>query len=148
MAKRRADGDGSITWDASVQLWVGRLPRDDRGRRAKVSAKTKAEARAKLQQRLRERELGLSTDAGRTTVKQFLEAWIREIVEPGDLASMTTGLRADRPPSPRPRLGRIKLAKLTPMHIQRFIKDELAAGRDAERCSCPTRCCGSRSDRP
>ena len=67
MAKRRADGNGSITWDASVQLWVGRLPRDDRGRRAKVSAKTKAEARAKLQQRLRERELRLSTDAGRTT---------------------------------------------------------------------------------
>ena len=47
MAKRRGDGDGSITWDASVQLWVGRLPRDERGRRAKVSAKTKAEARAK-----------------------------------------------------------------------------------------------------
>ena len=47
-----------------------------------------------------------------------------------------------------PGLGRIKLAKLTPMHVQRFINDELAAGRDAERCSCPTRCCGSRSDRP
>jgi hypothetical protein len=37
-----------------------------------------------LQQRLRERELGLSTDAGRATVQQFLDAWIREIVEPGD----------------------------------------------------------------
>jgi hypothetical protein len=89
MAKRRTDGDGSITWDASVQLWVGRLPRDERGRRAKVSAKTKAEVRAKLRQRLRERELGLSTDAGRATVQQFLDAWIREVVEPGDLASKT-----------------------------------------------------------
>ena len=130
MAKRRTDGDGSITWDASVQLWIGRLPRDERGRRAKVSAKTEAEARAKLQQRLRERELGLSTDAGRTTVQQFLDAWIREIVEPGDLASKTKqGYELTVRRHLVPGLGRIRLAKLTPMNVQRFINDELAAGK-------------------
>ena len=89
MAKRRAHGEGSITWDDDAQRWVGRLPRDERGRRAKVKGKTPAEVRAKLKKRLQEREQGLSTNAGNMTVRQFLEAWIRDVIEPGDLEGKT-----------------------------------------------------------
>lgn len=89
MAKRRANGEGSITWDADAERWVGRLPRDERGRRAKVKGRTEAEVRRKLNERLREREQGLTTTAGNMTVGQFLEAWIRDTIEPGDLAGKT-----------------------------------------------------------
>jgi hypothetical protein len=68
MGKRRADGEGSITWDASVGRWVARLPRDERGRREKVTGKTKKDALDKLRRRLREREQGLSATAGQMTV--------------------------------------------------------------------------------
>ena len=75
MAKRRTDGDGSITWDASVQLWVGRLPRDERGGPS-CSSGCASGTRAVDRCRTRHRQ-------------QFLDAWIREIVEAGDLASKT-----------------------------------------------------------
>jgi integrase len=45
--------------------------------------------RAKLKKRLQEREQGLSTNAGNMTVRQFLEAWIRDVIEPGDLEGKT-----------------------------------------------------------
>lgn len=57
-------------------------------------------------------------------------AWIREIVEPGDLASKTKqGYERTVRRHLVPGLGRIKLAKLTPMHVQRFINDELESGK-------------------
>lgn len=130
MSKRRAGGDGSITWDADAERWVGRLPRDERGRRAKVKGRTKAEVRQKLNKRLREREEGLTTTAGNMTVRQFLEAWIRDTVEPGDLAGKTKQsyeltVRKHLVPG----LGRVRLARLTPMHVQRFVNTELEAGK-------------------
>jgi integrase len=130
MAKRRASGEGSITWDADAERWVGRLPRDERGRRAKVKGRTEAEVRRKLNERLREREQGLTTTAGNMTVRQFLEAWIRDTIEPGDLAGKTKQsyeltVRKHLVPG----LGRVRLARLTPMHVQRFINDALEAGK-------------------
>jgi integrase len=64
------------------------------------------------------------------TVGQFLEAWIRDTVEPSDLAGKTKQsyeltVRKHLVPG----LGRIRLARLTPMHVQRFINTELEAGK-------------------
>jgi integrase len=96
-------------------------PRRTRGR-AKVTGRTQTEVRRKLTERLREREQGLSTTAGAMTVREFLESWIRDTVEPGDLAGKTkqgydVAVRRHLVPG----LGRIRLAQLTPMHVQRFI---------------------------
>jgi len=127
--KRRPNGEGSVTWDESVQLWVGRLPRDERGRRAKVSDKTEAGALRKLRKKLQEREQGLAVD-GRITVKAFLEQWLRDTVLPSGQADQT---KEKREIAVRvhlvPGLGRVQLAKLTPAHVQRWIGDELAAGK-------------------
>jgi hypothetical protein len=84
--RRRPNGEGSVTWDETAQRWVARLPRDERGRRAKISAKTKTEVVAKLRQRLREREAGLSSAAGRMTVRQYLEGWVRDLLPVMNLA--------------------------------------------------------------
>jgi len=128
--KRRGHGDGSITWDESVQLWVGRLPRDERGRRAKVSGKTRAEAQRNLRKKLQERDQGLAATAGRTTVRAYLEGWLRDTVMPSALAESTKqkheiAIRLHLVPG----LGRIKLAGLTPAQLQRWLREELAAGK-------------------
>jgi integrase len=63
-------------------------------------------------------------------VKAFLEQWIRDTIMVSDRAAAT---KAKHEIAVRvhlaPGLGRIQLAKLTPMRVQRFLRDELAAGK-------------------
>jgi integrase len=129
--ERRRAGEGSVTWDESVQRWIGRLPRDEHGRRPKVSGRTKREAERKLERKLAEAEQGI-VGAGRMTVGQFLEQWVRDTLMPSDRAKATKdkheiAVRVHLVPG----LGRVKLFKLTPMRVQRFLRDELAAGKGA-----------------
>lgn len=56
--RRRGYGEGSVTYDTNKGVWVGRMPRDERGRRAKVTGATAKEVQAKLRRRLLEREAG------------------------------------------------------------------------------------------
>lgn len=127
--ERRSHGEGSVSWDASVERWVGRLPRDELGRRAKVTGTTRRQVERKLERLLAEREQGI-TGAGRMTVKAFLEQWIRDTMMVSDRAAAT---KAKHEIAVRvhlvPGLGRIHLAKLTPMRVQRFVRDELAADK-------------------
>ena len=115
--ERRRAGEGSVTWDESVQRWIGRLPRDEQGRRPKVSGRTKREAERKLERKLAEAEQGI-IGAGRMTVGQFLEQWVRDTLMPSDRAKATKdkheiAVRVHLVPG----LGRVKLAKLTPMRV-------------------------------
>ncbi len=127
--ERRSHGEGSVTWDASVERWVGRLPRDEHGRRAKVTGTTRRQVERKLERLLVEREQGI-TGAGRMTIKAFLEQWICDTVMVSDRAPAT---KAKHEIAVRvhlvPGLGRVQLAKLTPMRVQRFLREELAAGK-------------------
>jgi hypothetical protein len=64
MPKRRARGDGGLHWDEQRQRWiasvtVGYSPAGKRIVR-KASGKTKTEAHAKLREKIREYEDGLS----------------------------------------------------------------------------------------
>jgi integrase len=131
-AKRRGHGEGSVTWDADAQRWVARLPRDERGRRLKVTGKTRAEAQRKLRQKLLEREQRLVVAARRTTVRAYLEGWVRDTVMPSGLAASTKqkheiAVRLHLVPG----LGRVQLAALTPAQVQRWMRDELEAGTGA-----------------
>jgi integrase len=63
------------------------------------------------------------------TVKQFLDAWVRDTLSVSGLDPRTIG-NYERAVRLRlvPALGKVKLAKLTPMHVQRFVGAQLAAG--------------------
>lgn len=93
-----------------------------------MSAATEAEAHRKLYDLQRERDAG-TLDAGRTTVGEYLNAWARDTLMLSDRATSTiakhdVAVRLHLVPA----LGRIKLAKLTPMHVQRCVRDKLDAG--------------------
>jgi integrase len=81
-----------------------------------------------LYDKLRERQQGL-VSAGRMTVKQYLESWVRDTLMVSDRAHSTkvkheVAVRLHLVPA----LGKIKLAKLTPMHVQQYKREKLAAG--------------------
>jgi hypothetical protein len=55
-SERRDSGHGSLFYDETKGRWIGQLPRDEFGRRPKVSGATESEAQGKLNDKLRERQ--------------------------------------------------------------------------------------------
>jgi len=127
---RRGYGEGSVAFDKDKDRWVGRMPRDERGRRAKVTGKTRDEVQRELRRRLREREEGLPQPDARMTVEAFLERWVRESLPlskraPRTIRSYQAAVRLHLVPA----LGRVRLARLSPAQVERFLSDELASGK-------------------
>lgn len=54
---RRGNGEGSIFFDPDRSRWVGKLPRDEYGRREKVIGATRRDVQSRLRTRIQEREL-------------------------------------------------------------------------------------------
>ena len=80
MTTRRNPGEGGLHWEESRQRWfatvyVGYAPNGKR-RKIKVSAWTKTEAKAKLQQLLRDRDDGHVLGAQTYTVRDAVESWL------------------------------------------------------------------------
>ena len=64
------------------------------------------------------------------TVGQFLEAWVRDTLsvsnrDPRTIEKHERAVRLHLVPA----LGRIRLARLTPMQVQRFVRDEVDADK-------------------
>jgi hypothetical protein len=77
---RRNPGEGGLHWEESRQRWfatvyVGYAPNGKR-RKIKVSARTKTQAKAKLQQLLRDRDDGHLLGAQTYTVGDAVESWL------------------------------------------------------------------------
>jgi len=80
VATRRNPGEGGLHWEESRQRWfatvyVGYSP-DGKRRKVKVSARTKTEAKAKLQQLLRDRDDGHVLRGQTYTVRDAVESWL------------------------------------------------------------------------
>ena len=130
MAARRGHGEGSVFYDEDRERWIGKLPRDDRGRREKVVGVTRREVQSRLRARLQEREQGLSTQRNTLTVQAFLESWAADTLPISDLAPRTVqSYQATVRLHLVPSLGRIRLAKLSPAHLQTFVKEAVTAGK-------------------
>ena len=119
MARRRGNGEGSITrrkdgrWEARYTAHTASGPK-----RRVFYGKTCKEVADELARALADRASGLVFDAGSITVGGYLDRWL----EDSDRGSVRTstyerhreivGLHI------RPALGRVKLSKLTPAHVQ------------------------------
>jgi integrase len=80
VATRRNQGEGGLHWEESRQRWfatvyVGYSPAGKR-RKVKISARTKTEAKAKLQQLLRDRNDGHVLGGQTYTVRDAVESWL------------------------------------------------------------------------
>ncbi len=121
---RRAQGEGSVyeqrpgVWAAVVDLgWI-----DGKRKRKYVYAKTEAEAIVKRDELRRQLQLGVNLAAPPRTVAAWLAEWLTDIkAHDGTRPSTLRRYREVINTHLIPGLGRVKLDKLTPRDVQRFV---------------------------
>jgi integrase len=130
MAKKRGNREGSIfqradgRWCAVVSLgW-----RNGHRHRKHFYGETRADVREQLTAALRAHQQGLPVDPERQTVGQFLNRWLTDCCEPSVRPSTLRSYRDTVRLHIAPVLGKLPLAKLSPQHVQAFIKSQLAVG--------------------
>lgn len=130
---RRGHGDGGLYLDAAKGLWIGTvdLGRDGAGRRrrAKVSGRTRAEARTKLEQLRRRVADGLPVGDQRSTVAVFLAAWLDRGLPPGAVSSNTVdNYRWAVDHHLVPALGAVRLRDLSAAQVELMLAGMADAG--------------------
>lgn len=129
MPKRRARGEGTLTYDEARKRWIYYLPPDESGKRQRVSGKTQAEVLAKAEQLKTKRAQGLDLDTKQPTVEQFGEVWLRDVVKRTRRDSTYDGYSQMLRLYINPALGAIRLHKLTAARVQTWVNALVDAGR-------------------
>lgn len=134
---KRAHGEGTISrrkdgrWEGRVS--IGYKP-DGKPKRHVVYGATQGEAREKLEAIKRQLATGTYSDA-KVTVKEYLERWLSEKqrdVKPTTLENYTICVNRFLVP----RIGSVKLQKLTPLQVQTFINEVRDASGSARAAKC------------
>ena len=131
MGKRRGHGEGSIhlrndgRWCASIDLGLINGKR----KRKYVYGETRKEVADKLKAIHALQASGGNVAPERTTVKQFLERWLSEIVERRNKPRTTDGYKQIVRDYLTPHLGHHTLQKLTPEHLQAMLNAIAEQGR-------------------
>jgi integrase len=129
MMGRRGNGEGSISrrkdgrWEAKYTAHTADGPK----RRA-LYGKTRKEAADKLAKALADHASGYTFDTENMTVGEYLDRWLND----SDRGSVRTSTYERHEQIVRlhlkPALGRVKLSKLTPSHVQGLYRDKLDSG--------------------
>ena len=127
MAKRRSRGDGGLHWDDQRQRWIATVTvgYNGRGKRItrKASGKTKTEAKAKLNEMLRDRADGLTLAAGCYSVADAVNDWLTYGLS-GRAPGTVTKNRIYAKTHVIPALGARKLRDLTADDVDRWLAAE------------------------
>lgn len=132
VSRKRGNGEGSITkhkdgrWMARYTVHTAKGPK-----RRHVYGRTRKEAADKLAKVLSDRIEGIDYDDENMKVGEYLDRWLKGSVR-GSVRQSTYDRDAylvER--HVKPALGRIKLKKLSPAHVQGFYRDRLDSGLSA-----------------
>ena len=137
MSKRRANGEGSLR-KRSDGRWEGRYTAGydpNTGKRIikNVLGKTQAEAKAKLTAALQECEVLDTTRTDEYTVATWLRSWYELYAQPNVRTATADRYRLMIETYTIPRIGKIKLKKLTSRDLQKLYKDLMEHGRVNQR---------------
>lgn len=128
--KRRARGEGAISKRKNGG-WTGVLDlgwQDGKRKRKFVYARTRAEAVRRLAEEQRKLDEGRLVADERTTVEQYLRAWL-EIIEPTIAPSTHKRYGQLLRLHVYPFIGRHRLTKLEPTHLAQLYARRIKAGR-------------------
>jgi integrase len=129
LSKKRGNGEGSISRRKDGG-WMGQYAvHTAEGRKRKtVYAKTRKEVAAKLVKVLSNREDGLTFDAKNLTLGKYLDLWLKDSVQDTVRLSTYQGYERNARLHIKPALGRIKLDRLTPVHVRGLYRERMEAG--------------------
>jgi integrase len=131
MAGRRVNRDGSVYKRALDGLWIGAvsLGYDERGtlQRKTVSARTKAEALAKLKKVQRQLDDGLPPPDDQMTLNRLLDRWFDDVMRHQVAPSALENYRSIATNHLKPTLGRRRVSKLTPADVDALLSEKLDA---------------------
>jgi integrase len=128
MPKRRAQGEGTLSYHKARKRWIYLLPADETGKRQQVSGKTQAEVLAKAEELKAKRAEGLDLDTKQPTIKQFSETWLRDVVKRTRRPSTHASYEQMFHLYINPKIGKIQLDKLTAARVQGWINMLVDAG--------------------
>ena len=123
---RRGRGEGTIRKRSSDGRWEGRISLPD-GTRKSVFGKTRTEVAARLAQVQRDLAQGMAPGDERQTFGQFLASWL-ETVEPGLEEASVRAHESRIRLHIGPRLGHVRMGRLTPQMVQQLYSALLTAG--------------------
>ena len=136
MAKKRANGEGSIR-KRSDGRWEGRYTAgyDQDGKRIikNVLGRTQAEVKAKLSVAITESQQLDVSRSGEYTVTEWLPLWFELYAKPNIRPSTAGYYRRAMEEYTIPRIGSVKLNKLTSREIQKLYKDLLEKWEASEK---------------
>ena len=124
--KRRPNGDGSI-FRRKDGLWAAYLS-TELGRRKYFYGTTREEVRRRLGAAIHARESGTLADARGTSLGDYLDQWLVDVVRPNVRPWTYKGYEVHVRLHIKPALGRIGLDKLQPLHVQQLINERSRAG--------------------
>ena len=135
MSTRRGHNEGSIykredgRWVAVVNLgWE-----NGKRKRKYLYGSTRQEVQKKLTKSLNDHARGITLGDDRLTVEAYLETWLKESVKPRVRPLTHTTYQSVVDTHLAPGLGKIRLAKLTPAHVQALLNAKTDADLSARR---------------
>jgi integrase len=108
-------------------LWQGAVRLPDGGRKY-VYGQSREEVRRKLNSTIHALESGTYSDAKGLTVGEFLDQWLEEVARPRVRPWTYSGYEVHVRLHLKPIIGRIRLDKLSPMHVQQMMNRKLTEG--------------------
>jgi integrase len=130
VAKKRGNGEGGITRHKRSGLYMARYTVQTAAgpKRKALYGKTRSEVAAKLSKALAARESGLTYDAGKQTVGEYLARWlsnsVRDTVRQRTYERYESIVRVHLAPA----IGKVKLKALTPDHVRGLYREKLDGG--------------------
>lgn len=127
---RRDKGSGSV-YQRSDGRYIGEYTSED-GKRRYVSGKNKPDVKAKLKEALKNRDEGVSYDAGRLSFGNYMDQWldsVKDTIREGSFKPYEAITRLHI----KPELGRVKLDKLNALQLQSLYRKKLDQGLSPRR---------------
>jgi integrase len=130
VSKKRGNGEGGITRHKKCGLYMARYTVQTAAgpKRKSLYGKTRSEVATKLSKALADRESGLTYDAGRQTVGEYLARWlsnsVRDTVRQRTYERYESIVRVHLAPA----IGKVKLKTLTPDHVRGLYREKLDGG--------------------
>jgi integrase len=124
---RRGNGEGSIYQRQSDGRWVASLTLPN-GKRKSFYGRTRKEVQEKRRQALRELDQGVDLSGKRLTVAQFFDQWLASIAGGAVKTKTYEGYESIVRIRVKPRIGRLTVTQVTPLHLQSLYAELAAAG--------------------